>query len=267
MAKNKAGSWVDYINTMQCKTFSPEQLKVEGVDRMMNINHHFRGVFHHTIPMLYLVDYSTGRYLTMSRSVKTILGYEPENFINEGLAFTHENYHAADFRVFNEQIFPDRLSVLKKIPPAEHANYIFSYNFRMRNKGKTYTNILQRNCFIKSDDKGNPLLSLGMVINLDHFKNENPVIQVIEKLGSHTDEAPETVYKKAFYLHEEDKLFTAREKEVLLWTAEGLTSKEIAEKLFLSENTVINHRRNMQAKSNTRNVAELVSFACRQAII
>jgi len=218
-------------------------------------------------PMLYLVDYSTGQYLTMSKSVKVILGYEPENFINEGLAFTHENYHKADFRVFNEQIFPDRLSFLKKIPPAEHANYIFSYNFRIRNKEKKYINILQRNCFIKSDDKGNPLLSLGMVINVDHFKNENPVIQVIDKLSSHPDETPETVYKKTFYLHEEDKLFTAREKEVLLWTADGLTSKEIGEKLFLSENTIINHRRNMQAKSNTRNMAELISFSYRQAII
>ncbi|MBN9386106.1 MAG: helix-turn-helix transcriptional regulator [Chitinophagaceae bacterium] len=203
----------------------------------------------------------------MSRAVKTLLGYEPENFTEGGLSFTMENYHTADLQLFNEQIFPDRLSFLKKIPPVEHSNYIFSYNYRIRNKEKKYSNILQRNCFIKSDDNGNPLLSLGMVINVDHFKNENPVIQVIEKLSSHPDKMPETVYKKVFYLHEEDKLFTAREKEILLWTADGLTSKEIAGKLFLSENTVINHRRNMQTKSNTKNVAELISFAHRQAII
>lgn len=257
---------MDYINTMQDKSFSPGQLKVDGVDKMLNINHYFAGIFHHTLPMIYLVDYSSGQYLTMSRAVKMLLGYEPENFTENGLAFTVENYHRADLRVFNEQIFPDRLSFLKKIPPAEHVNYIFSYNYRVRNKEKKYTNILQRNCFIRSDEKGNPLLSLGMVVNVDHFKNENPVIQVIDKLGS-PGEASETVYKKAFYLHEEDKLFTAREKEVLLWTADGFTSKEIADKLYLSENTIINHRRNMQIKSNTKNVAALISYAYRQGII
>jgi DNA-binding CsgD family transcriptional regulator len=234
---------------------------------MLDINHHFQGVFHHTIPMIYLVDYTTGKYLTMSKSVRVILGYEPENFINGGLAFTMENYHKTDLRVFNEQIFPDRLSFLKRISPAEHSNYIFSYNFRIRNKEKNYSNILQRNCFIKSDDKGNPLMSLGMVINVDHYKSESPVIQLVDKLSSHPNESPQTVYKKAFYLHEEDKLFTKREKEVLLCVADGLTSREIADKLFISENTIINHRRNMQEKSNTSNAAGLVGFALRQGII
>lgn len=267
MAKNKTGSWVDYINAMQCRTFPPEQLKIEGVDRMVNVHHQSQGAFHHTIPLVYLMDYTTGSYHNMSRSVKTLLGYDAEDFTNGGLAFTLENYHKDDMRAFNEQIFPDRLSVLKKIPPAEHPNYVFSYTFRFRNKRNEYINVLQRNCFIKSDAKGSPLLSLGIITNVEHFKNENPIIQVIDKMGNHPDEAPVTVYKKTFYLNKEDQLFTAREKEILLWTAEGLTSKEIANKLFLSENTVINHRRNMQAKSSTRNVAELISFAYRQSII
>ena len=124
MANNKKGSWMDYINTMQGKSFSPGQLKVDGVDKMLNINHHFAGIFHHTLPMIYLVDYSSGQYLTMSRAVKMLLGYEPENFTDNGLAFTVENYHKADLRVFNEQIFPDRLSFLKNIPAAEHAKSI-----------------------------------------------------------------------------------------------------------------------------------------------
>ena len=77
----------------------------------------------------------------------------------------------------------------------------------------------------------------------------------------------ETILKKSYYLHQEDKLFTKREKEILLWIADGLISKEIADKLFISENTVVNHRRNMQTKSNTRNSSELVSYSLRQGII
>ena len=51
---------------------------------------------------------------------------------------------------------------------------------------------------------------------------------------------------------------TKREKEILLCIAEGLSSKQIAEKLFISENTVSNHRKNMLAKTGAKSSAELV---------
>ena len=267
MARTKKGSWLDYIQQMQLQSFSPEQMRVEGMEQMLNINHHFQSVFHHSIPMIYLMDYTTGKYLIVSRSVEMIMGFRSENFLQAGVPFTVDHYHKDDLKLFNEQIFPDRLAFLAKVSPEEHPNYIFSYHYRFRNKEKKYINLLQRNCFIKSDEKGNPLLSLGMVVNVDHFKSERPVIQVIEQTGSQPGEIAKTVYKKSFYLQEEDRLFTPREREVLLWIAEGLTGKEIADKLFLSESTIINHRRNMQEKSNAKNVAELVSFSIRRGII
>ncbi len=51
---------------------------------------------------------------------------------------------------------------------------------------------------------------------------------------------------------------TPREKEVLMYIAEGLSSKQIAAKLAIKENTIINHNRNMLLKTGTRNNEELV---------
>lgn len=51
---------------------------------------------------------------------------------------------------------------------------------------------------------------------------------------------------------------TKREKEVLRLLIEGLSSKQIADKLFLSERTVSNHRANMLQKCNVNNTVELV---------
>ncbi|MET1054476.1 MAG: helix-turn-helix domain-containing protein [Pedobacter sp.] len=68
-------------------------------------------------------------------------------------------------------------------------------------------------------------------------------------------------------LQQLDKMFSKREKEVLLWMAEGLSSKMIADKLHISEHTVINHRRSMQEKSHKPNATALVSFAIRNGII
>jgi PAS domain S-box-containing protein len=52
-----------------------------------------------------------------------------------------------------------------------------------------------------------------------------------------------------------------REVEVLTLIGQGLSSKAIAEKLFLSLHTVNTHRRNIQHKLGTTRVAELVALA------
>ena len=51
---------------------------------------------------------------------------------------------------------------------------------------------------------------------------------------------------------------SAREQQVLALVAEGLSSKEIAARLFLSRHTVNNHRKNMLLKWGATNSAELV---------
>ena len=60
---------------------------------------------------------------------------------------------------------------------------------------------------------------------------------------------------------------TAREKDVLLLICEGLRSKEIAEKLFISPHTVESHRRNMMLKFNLNSSSKLVKFAMENRLV
>jgi len=202
----------------------------------------------------------------MSNSSSLLLGYDAKVFTENGVGFTIDSYQKDDLKLYNEKMFPDRLDVIKKIAPDEQKNYIFSYSFRMKNVKGEYVNLLQRNCFIKSDKSGMPLLSLGMVINVQHFKKDDPVLQLVEKINPENNLC-EAVYKKNYYLKEETQLLSKREKEILRWTSEGLTSKDIAEKLFVSEHTVINHRKNMLLKCGANNVAALIAYAVRNHII
>jgi DNA-binding NarL/FixJ family response regulator len=55
-------------------------------------------------------------------------------------------------------------------------------------------------------------------------------------------------------------VLSKREKEVLMLLIEGYNSKQIAEKLFLSERTVSNHRANMLQKCKVSNTVELVKL-------
>ena len=57
---------------------------------------------------------------------------------------------------------------------------------------------------------------------------------------------------------------TAREQEILRLVADGLTTAQIAEKLFTSPRTVESHRQNIMAKTGTKNTATLVKAAVSQ---
>jgi two-component system, NarL family, nitrate/nitrite response regulator NarL len=54
---------------------------------------------------------------------------------------------------------------------------------------------------------------------------------------------------------------TKREKEVLLLIANGLTNIEMAERLFLSFDTIKTHRKNLMQKLDIKNTAGLVKYA------
>lgn len=57
---------------------------------------------------------------------------------------------------------------------------------------------------------------------------------------------------------------TTREKEVLYNLSEGLSSKEIGRRLYISEHTVETHKRNLMIKLRARNTVHLVIMAERQ---
>lgn len=59
---------------------------------------------------------------------------------------------------------------------------------------------------------------------------------------------------------------TAREREVLQLIAEGLTSAQIASRLFVSVKTVSTHRRQIMEKLKIYSIAELTKYALREGL-
>ena len=60
---------------------------------------------------------------------------------------------------------------------------------------------------------------------------------------------------------------TRREKEVLLEAASGLTTIQIAEKLFISPHTVESHRKNLIEKFGTTNLSTAIKLALEYGLI
>ena len=61
--------------------------------------------------------------------------------------------------------------------------------------------------------------------------------------------------------HTKDNVLTRRQIEILNLIAQGLTNREIAEKLFIGKTTVETHRKNMIRALNLKGAGELLRYA------
>ena len=71
--------------------------------------------------------------------------------------------------------------------------------------------------------------------------------------------------KKQVSMH--SKSLSAREKEIVRCFAEGLSYKEIAEKLFITTSTVESHKVNIMQKLGIKTNVDIVKYAIRNGII
>ena len=104
------------------------------------------------------------------------------------------------------------------------------------------------------------LKGIKTVLKGDYFLDSAVSTQVVETLMKLPGK--ETKITDARY-----GTLTAREQEVLRPLAEGLSSKEIAQKLFISPKTVENHRANIMNKLDLHSTIELVRYAAKLGLI
>jgi len=64
-----------------------------------------------------------------------------------------------------------------------------------------------------------------------------------------------------------DEILTKREIEVIKLISDGLSFKEIAERLFISKRTVETHKKNILEKLDLKNTVDLVKYAILNGII
>ena len=63
------------------------------------------------------------------------------------------------------------------------------------------------------------------------------------------------------------KIISTRELEILNLLSDGLSSKEIANQLYISYDTVRTHRNNILKKTKFRTLTQAVSYCIRDGII
>ena len=64
-----------------------------------------------------------------------------------------------------------------------------------------------------------------------------------------------------------DTMLSERESEILQLMSAGYSSREIADKLFISEFTVQTHRKNMLRKMGFRNFYPMLCWAIKEGVV
>jgi two-component system, NarL family, nitrate/nitrite response regulator NarL len=109
------------------------------------------------------------------------------------------------------------------------------------------------------------------------LKNMDPDdwLQYLRSIVDGSDSAARDLASKLLYQFRERDVqntpsissLTPREKEILQLVSRGLTNKQIADQLFISENTVKNHIKNLLQKLHLENRVQLASYALKYLTI
>lgn len=209
-----------------------------------------------------VLDMDKNIYLLKSSKFKRMLGYiNPEDIENDDMELFHRIIHPDDLP-FVLETENEAYLFYKNLPSSEKKDYKLVYDFRVKNTEGIYMRFIHQFVVLEQDRLGKSWLAL-IVTDLiaERATDDLPQRRLINiKTG------------KLFLFHNDDAfnsgtLLTKRETDVLRLIAQGLDSREISERLFISFNTVNNHRQNILSKTRSENSTQALLYAKRIGIV
>ena len=197
-------------------------------------------------------------------AVEEIVGCKPEDF-NFDLLF--EKMHPDDAVQIPRKESAATEFFYKMIPTEKIPFYKASYTFRLKDGQGGWKNILHQSIALQVD--GNGRIHFVLCVHTDITYLSLMPDDRISFIGIHGDPSfyALSTDPKTFMQPRPDIVLSAREKEIVQLLADGLSSKQIAAKLFLSSHTVDTHRRNLLKKTGSKNTLELAVICLKRSLI
>jgi len=211
---------------------------------------------------VYLLNYQTGKYLFVSDSCQNLLGYSANEMIEKGNSYFIGKLHPTDRKIISGKVFKGFLDYIKTLNSTDIKNSRFSHNYRFKRKDNTYIHLLQQYVVLETNEDNFPLLTLGFVTDVSAHKHDNKVVFSVShhsKQNGYTVTTPQSFPQRKIAV-------TQRENQIIESLIKGLSSKQIADNLNISLHTANAHRRNILAKTNCKNTAELISYALENGL-
>ena len=194
---------------------------------------------------IFLYDIKSARYIWTNNGYYNIIGYTEEEILTLMPDFNEKFFHAHD-----KYIMQKKIDLYNK-------NDVDSWSgiYRLKHKQGHWVWVYSITTIFKYDKNYNPGWITGIVIDIP--------------LKLNTEKQLDKLYKESVKLRNKTKIdkLTKREKEILILIAKGESYSAIANKLYISTNTVNSHRKNMLKKLNLKNIATLACFAVKNGLV
>lgn len=215
----------------------------------------------------YILDSSSLTFDYCSPTLEKILGINLEGrHLTELIA----NLHPEDLPfVFACEDYVAKF-IKNELSPKQILNYKFSYCLREKTHTGDFKLFQMQTVTLATTDSGSLSKVLGVHSDVSGITEYNSHrLSIIDLLGEESQRVISIPVAKPGDAESTfmDPKFTKREREVIVLIGEGMTTKQISKSLFVSEETIISHRKNILAKSNCKNTAQLISFCVRNGHI
>ncbi len=193
----------------------------------------------------------------VSKNMYSCLGIQPTEFNEKGMRFFWSRIHPDDIEPWLSVLNDLMNFTVNELTVNERQQMSYTWNYRFKNGKGDYINIIQNTTPLEFDIEKKPIIGLAHYTVL-HQDIKLDVTATAKLLNGNKE------YETKYYRNYSQKLLangiSNRERDIIRLLVLNYSSKEIAEKLFISSNTVDTHRRNILKKLNITSTGELVAL-------
>jgi DNA-binding CsgD family transcriptional regulator len=224
----------------------------------------FKKFTQHSPLLICVYNYPEQKYEFMSESVMNIAGVKPEDFTTElGVQVFIDLLKPESLEIMISEITSKMLGCCLQ-HKGQVENLRFSACVEFKTKAGKEGWLLLHNHMLSSDSNGFPILACTTGIEVTAIKKDSYIYYA----GSLCNENETTIlYSKNLTGTKTPVNFSKREIQIIQLLCKGETTKEIADKLCVSFDTIKKQRSNILDKSGAKNTAELINFSTMTGII
>jgi DNA-binding CsgD family transcriptional regulator len=210
-----------------------------------------------------IFDLAEMEHVYLSPNFTDLLGWDPEKIAAPDNDYINGRMHPDDLTHLNNvswQFF----ELILRVDPVwrEQMKFIkLIMDYRTLGKDGNYVRVIEQHKLLELDIYGNAWLSMS-ILDLSPDQDLNSLCRY-RLVNTQTGELYLFPSKESITEHR----LSFREKEILQLLSTGLISKQIADKLFISVNTVNTHRQRIIEKLSVSNTAEAIKYAGSMGLI
>lgn len=193
----------------------------------------------------------------ISKNLNACLGMDRVELKTKGMRYLWSKMHPEDLEVWLNALNELMNFTLKEIDVKDRGKMTYTWNYRLMNSNDEYVNIVQSTTPLEFDSENKPIIGLAHYTVLS--SDIEMQVCASAKLLNNKEE-----YETVYFCNFSQKLLSDgvsnRERDIIRLLVLNYSSKEIAEKLSITSNTVDTHRRNILKKLKISSTGELIGM-------